>query len=209
MKNMTVMAIRYLLVVLVGYWLCGCARPLRPFILHGNMPLVEPETKLYFPSYMCDLEKAEMTVFPQEGLGLSFSYADRYMAIATFYIYDMTLDTISNGLSEIISDSFERTIQEVRMMEQLGYYRDIRMNERGTSTLIINGSEIDALFAECSYLSDNLRNRSYILMAGYRNKILKIRYSFPEEAFALSGSKWECLTQSLGDSLYIAATASR
>jgi len=201
--------VRYLLLVLAGYWIIGCTPPMKPFTLRGNMPLAEPETKLYFPSYICDLEKAEMTVFPQEGLGLSFSYADRYMTTATFYIYDMTLDSISNGLSEILSASFDRTLQELELMEQLGYYRNVQINERKTTTLMINGTEIDALFAECSYISDKLQSRSYVLMAGYRNKILKIRYTFPEEAYALSGGKWECLTQSLGDSLYISATASR
>lgn len=194
-----------LTVGLVSY----CTAPLKPFTLYGNMPLAEPETKLYFPSYICDLEKAEMTVFPHDGLGMSFSYADRYMTNATFYIYDMTLDTISDGISEIVSASFERTLKDLEIMGQLGYYQNVAVHERLTTTLMINGTPIDALFAECYYVSDHLQSRSYVLMAGYRNKILKIRYTFPEEVQSQSVGKWECLTNALGDSLFIASTASR
>jgi hypothetical protein len=200
---------RLLFLLLVAGTVSFCTAPMKPFTLYGNMPLAEPETKLYFPSYICDLEKAEMTVFPREGLGISFSYADRYMTSATFYIYDMTLDTISNGISEIVSASFERTLKELEIMEQLGYYQNVEVHERATTTLTINGTPINALFAECSYISDRLQSRSYVLMAGYRNKILKIRYTFPEEVQWQSIGKWECLTNSLGDSLFLATTASR
>ena len=103
--------------------------------------------------------------------------------------------------SDIIKTNFPQASQEIHLMQKYGNYQMVTDEGQSYDTLRINNENIQALFARCTLTIGDVPLSSYVLLAGYKNQIIKIRYTYKPPSSESANVTWKCILSSLGDSI--------
>jgi len=85
-------------------------------------------------------------------------------------------------------------------MQRLGNYENVSIKKQDTVFFTVGGSTHEALFADCEITDRGLDRGSFVFLTGYKNKMLKIRYTFPKELQDQALRTWDCMMTSFVDS---------
>jgi hypothetical protein len=205
----------------------ACTSTIPPLTLKGSAPLTDPNVKIYFDSSICGLTKEEMIIYPSAELGVSYHYSTDSIK-AAFYVFNGGQKVIENGCnSDIIKSCFSQTLRDIYIMQKYGFnpdnikssfpqslqefylmqkygnYQMVTAEEQLYDTLRINNENIQALFVRCTISSGDVPRSSYVLLTGYNNQIIKIRYTYKPLSSESANVTWKCILSSLGDSIFV------
>ncbi|MEW5725648.1 MAG: hypothetical protein AB1896_21240 [Thermodesulfobacteriota bacterium] len=144
---------------------------------------LEPRTGLVFPDWLGTTSRLKVQEFDDPRLGVTIFYQghDPYAAI-NLYIYNMGYQTIPWGVSSpVIKDEFIRAAGEIAALEKMGRYQEVTREYDMEITIRTRGGPLPALLARYGFVTKETPTVSFLVLTGYRNNFLKIRYSFPSQ----------------------------
>lgn len=169
-------------------------------VVRGSQPFSEPATGLRFVSEICGLPKRQLSIYPGRGSRLSVHYENNDLIKATFYIHDAGRNNVDDGpVSEAVETYFRQTITEIREMHRQGRYGKAELGELTRVPIRLGVQRLDALCTFCELSTGALDLGSYVLVTGYRGRLVKVRYTYPKELEESAREKWECILLALGD----------
>ncbi|MDQ8201634.1 hypothetical protein [Pelagicoccus sp. SDUM812003] len=172
-------ALARLLLALSGLLLSSCAQvkvanPKTNLEL-APAPYFHTETGIYFPGALDELFRQPIVLLEERspGLGVAISYRNNHARLDVF-VYDLQASVIPVGIdSEVIEDSFQNAIDDIRKATKRRIYSNFVLRETGTRTL----AGTDFLYADFTYGEDLFQKDGHLLVAGVNGQIIKIRSS--------------------------------
>lgn len=165
---------------------------------------IESQTGVVFPAVLGGLQKGNHKEYDTKELGLSVPYSGTNGAAAEIYLYSGGQSSIPSGTnSALVREELEKSVGVIMAFEKMGAYQDVvKVSESGMKL----GSETNArsMLAVCLDYSlvkagkDPREARSYLLLCGYKNLFLKIRFTFPRESTATAEKNLASMLEELG-----------
>jgi hypothetical protein len=160
----------------------------------------DEKTGLFLPRQLGDLTFVGIREYNEPSLGYSVRYADDTDAIkADVYLYDLGLKLIPNGIgSREVKAQFEEAQAVVELMGKRGVYRDVVRAAHGRRVLATAIGPQQAWEAHLTY--EQLASaqakvagamNSHIIVTGFRNHILKIRFTVVAGAVAVESEQYD------------------
>jgi hypothetical protein len=138
-------------------------------------------TGITFPDKIGSLTRAEIAEFPHKELGTALRYSGPDGVTADVFIYDMGTSKIPDGPeSEVVKEQLQLAAKNVASMVQHGRYASVKEQKEEVVQLGKVETGWNAL-SKCFVIEVASREwkKSYLLVTGYRNQFLKIRYTYP------------------------------
>ena len=139
------------------------------------------QTRLRFPSELGNWVRTAVKVFPEKELGVQVGYARQGFAKADLYIYNGGMTNIPTGVdSKVVQEEFTKTEGHILRLAKMGQYKNVQKildstpeitADTGVAKLLVTMYRITIP----SYQAEPLF--SWILLTGYKNHFLKLRYS--------------------------------
>ncbi|MGB7202725.1 MAG: hypothetical protein WBD16_10695 [Pyrinomonadaceae bacterium] len=121
-------------------------------------------------------EKGELTKYPSAALGYSIGYESETGEIVTVYVYNAGLKTIPDDVNhKTIKDEINRAKAEIRQVEEMGYYENVKELKNDTVTLGGEAGKVKTLHALFTFKLRGNEVASDIFIWGYQNHFVKIR----------------------------------
>jgi hypothetical protein len=121
-------------------------------------------------------EKGEVTKYPTTALGYSVGYESEKGEIVTVYVYTGGLKTIPDDVShKTFKDEMNRAKAEIRQVEEMGYYENVKELKNDTVTLGGDAGKVKALHTLFTFKVRGQEVSSEIFIWGYQNNFIKIR----------------------------------
>lgn len=133
-----------------------------------------------FPKEIGDFVAEKREEFSSKGLGYGVLYRSGNDAALHLYVFDAGLQNIENGKgSKDLKTLFDRAIGEVRQVEKLGYYKNVKEIEvgEGFSETVMS----DFLCTKLTYQVSRDKTKpgrevvSYLFGTGYKRKMVKVK----------------------------------
>ncbi len=143
-------------------------------------------TGMVFPSRLGGLIYQGTESFEQQEFGVAVRYQGPQLLKADVFLYNLGLQRIPNGIdSELIKRHFESVSQDVVNAEKRGWYASLVEVGSGTVALGDSRGGHRALYRCFEYdqnpgptTASTQRRRSYVILTGYQNHFVKIRFTF-------------------------------
>ncbi len=162
-------------------------------------PYRHEATGLVFPDRLAGMEKWRVTDFEKEqpGLGVSIGYTGPGITL-TLYVYNLGLKSIpSDPKDKILTDQFAAGVQDIYRAGEAGAYTNLtRLYEKEISLTPAENSP-KALLAEFSLLKRAKEGRSILILMGYKDHFVKIRYTYDKTLERMAGMVLQKLLEDL------------
>ncbi len=169
-------------------------------VIRGSQPFSEPATGLEFHSRICGLPKRQVSMYAGKQPRVSVHYENDDLIKATFYVCDPGDSDIGKGPeSDAVRTYLRRTVWEITEMHRLGRYGKADFGELDRLPIRLGAQRLEALCVFCELSTGPLDLGSFVLVTGYRGRLFKIRYTYPEELEESAREKWECILRAFGD----------
>jgi hypothetical protein len=140
-------------------------------------------TKLHFPDSLGAWKRTSVHVFPEPGLGKSVSYQHPSDGVVTIYIYNKQQPKIPTGATnDIVQAEFATVLEEIEALYANQKYENLRRVLTAEPAITVGDKLATLLAAVYSFSNPEWhppQQMSFALLTGYRNRFLKLRYSFP------------------------------
>jgi hypothetical protein len=131
--------------------------------------------------------------------------AVKYSAIGvagTLYIYNAGLKAIPSGVeSPIHKDAMDMAVNDVKEVSRQGQYQDLVFDRGEIANLAGNEGGHRARHVSLAYTSQGIRWRSHIFVLGYKNQLVKLRFSYLDELRTSGEEQLKILTKWLNDAM--------
>jgi hypothetical protein len=143
-------------------------------------------TGMVFPARLGGLLLQGTESYGQQELGASVRYEGPQFLKADVFLYTLGIQQIPDGIdSELVKKHFESVSQDVLNAVRRGWYSSLVEVGHGTVQLGTSREGQRALY-RCFEYDQNPspttatleRRRSYVILTGYRNHFVKIRFTF-------------------------------
>lgn len=154
---------------------------LLPSIAWAQGHYEHPGTNLQFPAKLAQFERAQVRRYDDPKLGVQVSYVIPELGKADFYIFDFGLTAIPSGInSDVVRSMYVSADRDVQGFAESGLYLDFeRLIALGT-VMRTKGNNLEWYVATYKF-RPNRENAeplvSWLLVTGYRNQFVKIRFS--------------------------------
>ena len=148
-------------------------------------PSAEPfyadsEIGVAFPKKIGDFVAEKREEFSSKELGYGILYRSSNDAALHLYVFDAGLQNIEDGKgSKDLKTLFDRAIEEVRQVEKLGYYKNVKELEvgEGLSETVMSEYLCKKLTYHVSRDKTKLGREvvSYLFGTGYKHKMMKVK----------------------------------
>lgn len=145
----------------------------------------DASTGLTFPATLGSMQQKEVTDFekqnPSSGLGVGILYRDPNPKIyADIYVYNLGLKDIPNGsISKIVQEQWKQAEQDIYTIQKQGKLQEVKKLNETTSSLTSSNAGPTALRTDFSYIQNGEEKLSHLLLTGYKNNFIKIRFTYP------------------------------
>jgi hypothetical protein len=146
---------------------------------------VHPATNLSFPPQLGAFHRTLVRQYPDPRIGVQISYTLRDFAKADLFIYDLGLTKIPTGIeSDEVKEAFSQAENELRQFASVPPYKNPQRSMVATPTIEHRGRKSKLLVTMYTLTAEredgsNLTLASWIILTGYKNKFLKLRYTHP------------------------------
>ena len=138
------------------------------------------QTNLHFPDRLAKWKKTKVTQFPQKQLGVAINYSGPGDAIASFYVYTGGVAKIPTGAQNAaVKREFAKTQDEMASAMQ-SRFRNVQKFMESTPDVINNGRKATLVAAAFQFhdpAPGGHRRLSWVLLTGFKNHFLKLRYT--------------------------------
>ncbi len=148
-------------------------------------PSAEPfyadsEIGVAFPEQIGDFAAAKRNEHTGKGLGYDILYRSDSGAMLNLYVFDAGLKNIEDGKSgKDLKVLFDQAVGDVRQVEKLGYYKNVKEFEVGEGFSEMVMSEFLCRKLTYQVSRDKIKPGrevvSYLFGTGYNHKMLKVR----------------------------------
>ena len=142
-------------------------------------------TKLRFPDNLGSWEKKDVHHFDDPALGTSIGYRHPLTGVASFYIYNKGVKKIpAGGRNDVVRREFASVLDEIEATYSGEKYEHLKKIMDAVPEVRNNGKMATLL---ASVYSFSVREEhppqrlSYVLLTGYRNRFLKLRFTLPAD----------------------------
>ncbi|HUS45606.1 MAG TPA: hypothetical protein VM219_06195 [Phycisphaerae bacterium] len=154
-------------------------------------PYVEPETGIVFPQRLGVLVLQGVQKYEEAGLGISVAYdcSDPIRVVVDIYIYDFGRKDIGTGVeSEAVKQHFGEVQGHLHAMEERGRYKTVKKLSEESVSVQVGDKPLALLHAIFEYTnvpapgSDAPERpvKSHILLTGFKDRFLKVRFTYPQ-----------------------------
>ena len=125
---------------------------------------------------------------PRLGIGLSYSLGGN-VVVASVFIYDHGESGFPDGAdSKIVERQYEAMKTEIRSMEAVGNYRDVKLIAEDVGEALASIGPLKARAAHFSYERDGARYFSDAYLSALHGKLLKVRVTYRADLSAAKAS---------------------
>ena len=132
-----------------------------------------------------------------------YGVAIKYSAIGvagTLYIYDSGLKTVPPGVENPIhKDALDMAVNDIKEVSRQGQYQDVVFSREEIADLAGSGTGQRARHVSLTYTFDGTGWHSHIFVLGYKNQILKLRFSYVDGLKTTGEEQLRVLTKWLND----------
>jgi hypothetical protein len=165
-------------------------------------PYLEKQTGIAFPAAIGDLERGAVKDFPEPGLGVGVTYKAGSVLAVNLFVYDQGLKEIpSDPGSEAVRKQADKALEDIRTVAKQGLYPNLAVTSRGVVPLTEDDKGPKAQRVVLSFGPEGGPCTSYIYVAAYRNRFVKLRYTYPDSARADAEKNLAALTRWLGEAI--------
>lgn len=151
-------------------------------------PCTEKATGLVFPASIGSLVFSGTHEYEDANDGVDFRYSADGIA-ATIYIYNAGLERVPEGKDDPVHGQVMTQIKEdIKGMARQGIYQDLVLGPDEIIGLAGEGRGLKARHFLATYSFDGSSWHSHSYLVGYRDRFIKLRYSFRDE-FRAEGEK--------------------
>lgn len=144
-------------------------------------PYVVVEGAVIFPQKLGGFEKLRAVEYESEKLGVSVRYM-KGSTKADIYIYNMGRKSVPPGSrSEVMMKCFTQAVNDIFLAEKRGFYSGVEVLFRKEVLIKTANGPLNFLCAGLDYKEKDIPRISYLLMSGYENNFIKIRFTFHEK----------------------------
>jgi hypothetical protein len=134
-----------------------------------------------------------------------YGVAVKYSAIgvaATLFVYNAGLKAIPSGVeSPIHKDALDMAVNDIKAVSRQGQYQDVVFRQTEIADLAVSGTVHRARHVYLSYTSDGNSWHSHIFVLGYRNQLIKLRFSYVDGLKTTGEEQLKVLTNWLNDAM--------
>jgi hypothetical protein len=143
-------------------------------------PYVVTDGAIIFPQKLGGFAKFRGIEYGNEKLGVSVRYM-KGNTKADVYIYNMGMNKVpTGGRSSLMMKCFSRAVNDIFLAEKKGFYQNVEVLFRKEITVKTGIGALGFLCAGLSYKEKHIPRFSYLLLSGYDNNFIKIRFTFHE-----------------------------
>ncbi len=160
---------RLLITLLFSLALCGLAR---------GETFTEKNTRLHFPERIGAWHRIKVTQFPAKQLGVEIGYQAKDGAIAAFYVYNDGVTRIPTGAENaVVKKEFQNTQAEL-VATLKSHFDAVSKFVESAPTVTPKGKKASLVAAAYQFAEKRGRHHlTWLLLTGYRNQFLKLRYT--------------------------------
>jgi hypothetical protein len=157
----------------------------------SSEPYREAQSEIVFPVSMAGLKRNQVEKFKEAAWGVAIRYHGEPHIKVDVIIYDGGTQEIGSGTkSETVQTHFKGLAANLHEMERRGIYKGVKEISSGEEQFATPHGDISFLH-DCHTFSqlqfgrpddayEGLR-RSHTYLAGYKDKFVKVRYTYPDE----------------------------
>jgi hypothetical protein len=192
-----------LAILILAVALCG-APILRAKTAEHTSPqaaYIEKTTGIVFPAAIGALAFEGTEDFGDERYGVGIKYSGEGIA-GTIYIYNDGLASIPSGVdSPIHKAAVDTAVNGIKEVAGQGQYQDLAFGREEIAGLSGRPGSHRARHAALAYTFDGTRWYSHIFVLGYKNQIVKLRFSYVQESKAAGEEQLKILTKWLDEAM--------
>lgn len=143
-------------------------------------------------------ERGDKQTFPTAELGYSYGYESEDGGRVTLYVYNGGRKSIPSELTGIVNQELQQAKSDIKAYEEMGYYKDVKMEKDETITLGGSPGKVKALHTFMTFSSNGLKLDSEIYIFAFRNHFIKIRATRPSANKAAAKPVMDALLASIG-----------
>jgi hypothetical protein len=152
-------------------------------------PYVEPQTGVAFPDALGPLKREQAHKYDRPELGVSIRYTGAGPIKADVYVYDLGRTGLGRGTrSPAVKDAFQQAQGALFLMEKRRYYQDVKKLSEDKTALDTPSGKLAMLRAAFQYrqarragVDDQRLRTSYLLLTAYKDKYLKVRFTYVDQ----------------------------
>ena len=151
----------------------------------SSKPFYEKNINVLFPNKLGSFELVNVMDYERQspGLGVSLGY-NGYKSNVTICVYKKAINSFEKGIeSDIIIKEMDYSIEEIYQMENSGEYHRVNVYSPKKITYDVGENKLSFRCTIANYVSMSEEMVSLILLCGYKNHIIKIRYTTSKSIF--------------------------
>jgi hypothetical protein len=164
---------------------------------------VEKATGISFPVRIGLLAFEGVEEYEDARYGVAIKYSAIGVA-GTVYVYSAGLKTIPSGAeSPVHKDALDMAVNDIKEVAKQGQYQDAAFGRQETADLAGSGSGTAhrARHVSLAYTFDGTRWHSHIFVLGYKNQLIKLRFSYVDGLKTTGEEQLKVLTKWLNDAM--------
>ncbi len=160
--------------------------------------------EIQFPEKLGPLEFIGRQIYNSKTLGVSFRYQKRFsdssILKADIYIYDLGLTSVPHGIkSKAIKDNFKWSADGIRYAAKNGSYTNLKEISRKVYNVKLDDKKtLPFIIGNYNYIERGIPKASCLLVTGFRDNFLKIRFTFPKKYIKQGASDLKKFLNDLG-----------
>lgn len=156
---------------------------------------VEKATGINFPATIGLLAFEGAEEYEDESLGVAISYSTGAVT-ATIYVYNAGLAAIPSGAdSRVHKEAVAAAVNDIKQVSGQGTYQDLVFGREEVLALAGRTDGHRARHASLAYSLLGVRCHSHIFVLGYKNQLIKLRFSYPDESRTIGEEQLDALTK--------------
>jgi len=161
----------------------------------ANPAYTEKATGMSFPATIGLLAFEGAEEYEDERYGVGIKYSTNGVA-ATLYVYNAGLKSIPSGFeSPVHKDAMDMAVNDIKEVSRQGQYQDLVFGREEVVDLAGNGGTHRARHISLAYTFQDTRWHSHIFVLGYKNRLVKVRFSYMDELRTTGEEQLEVLTK--------------
>lgn len=154
---------------------------LLPIVAWAQDVYVHPASGLHFPASLENFERIAVRRYDDPKLGVQVAYGAPGLGKADFYVFDFGLSQIPDGInSDFVRSAYSSADRDVQSFAAAGKYLDLEHLVPLGSVMRPSKHELEWYVAAYKFRTSQEGSEplvSWLLVTGYRNQFLKVRFS--------------------------------
>lgn len=162
-----------------------------------------PGTNLQFPAKLAKFERTRVQRYDDPKLGVQVSYVIPDLGKADFYVFDFGLTAIPSGInSDMVRSMYASADRDVQSFVESGQYLEFEKLVPLGAVMRTKNGNIEWHVAAYKFRLNHVNAEpvvSWLLLTGYRNQFVKIRFSHLASRAETGRSEVGALLQAFGE----------